>query len=83
MTWAIGGIMRNFVIPGSKAGLAIGQPFITGSLGNATQTNIEAYFGLLVNDRINVSPSILYVINPDNQVATSVWQWALRMTFEF
>jgi len=83
MTWAIGGIMRNFVIPGSKAGLAIGQPFITSSLGNATQTNIEAYFGLLLNDRINFSPSILYVINPDNQVASSVWQWALRMTFEF
>lgn len=83
MTWAIGGIMRNFVIPGSKAGLAIGQPFITGSLGNATQTNIEAYFGLLVNDRINFSPSILYVINPDNQLAKSVWQWGLRMSFEF
>ncbi len=83
MTWAIGGIVRNFVIPGSKAGLAIGQPFITGSLGNATQTNVEAYFGLLVNDRINFSPSILYVINPDNQVASSVWQWALRMTFDF
>ena len=83
MTWAIGGIMRNFVIPGSKAGLAIGQPFVTGGVGNATQTNIEAYFGLLVNDRINFSPSILYVINPDNQVAKSVWQWGLRMSFEF
>ena len=83
MTWAIGGIMRNFVIPGSKAGLAIGQPFVTGGVGNATQTNIEAYFGLLVNDRINFSPSILYVINPDNQLAKSVWQWGLRMSFEF
>lgn len=83
ITWAIGGILRNFVIPGSKAGLAIGQPFATGALGNATQTNVEAYFGLLLNDRINFSPSILYVINPDNQVGASVWQWGLRMSFDF
>jgi Carbohydrate-selective porin, OprB family/S-layer homology domain len=81
-TWAIGGILRNFVIPGSKAGFAIGQPFV-GALGNATQTNAEAYFGLLINDRINFSPSVLYVMNPDNQRAASIWQWALRMTFDF
>ncbi len=81
-TWAIGGILRNFVIPGSKAGFAIGQPFV-GVLGNATQTNAEAYFGLLINDRINFSPSVLYVMNPDNQRAASIWQWALRMTFDF
>lgn len=82
-TWAIGGILRNFVIPGSKAGLAIGQPFVSGALGNATQTNVEAYFGLLLNDRINFSPSILYVINPDNKVGASVWQWGLRLSFDF
>jgi Carbohydrate-selective porin, OprB family/S-layer homology domain len=83
LTWSIGGILRNFVIPGSKAGLAIGQPFATNAVGNATQTNVEAYFGLLLNDRINFTPSILYVINPDNQVAPSVWQWGVRMSFEF
>ncbi len=82
-TWAIGGILRNFVIPGSKAGLAIGQPFVSGALGNATQTNVEAYFGLLLNDRINFSPSILYVINPDNKAGASVWQWGLRLSFDF
>jgi Carbohydrate-selective porin, OprB family/S-layer homology domain len=81
-SWAFGGILRNFVIPGSKAGFAIGQPFV-GALGNATQTNAEAYFGLLINDRINFSPSLLYVMNPDNQRAPSILQWALRMTFDF
>jgi hypothetical protein len=44
---------------------------------------VEAYFGLLVNDRINFSPSILYVINPDNKVGASVWQWGLRLSFDF
>ena len=82
LTWSVGGILRNFVIPGSKAGFAIGQPFV-GVLGNATQTNAEAYFGLLINDRINFSPSVLFVMNPDNQRAPSILQWALRMTFDF
>ena len=82
LTWSVGGILRNFVIPGSKAGFAIGQPFV-GVLGNATQTNAEAYFGLLINDRINFSPSLLFVMNPDNQRAPSILQWALRMTFDF
>ncbi|OUC15652.1 MAG: hypothetical protein B0A82_05645 [Alkalinema sp. CACIAM 70d] len=82
-TWAIGGILRNFVIPGSKAGLAIGQPFITKDLGNATQTNVEAYFGLLLNDYINISPSVMVLTNPDNRKGATVWQWSLRMTFEF
>ena len=82
LTWSVGGILRNFVIPGSKAGFAIGQPFV-GVLGNATQTNAEAYFGLLINDRINFSPSVLFVMNPDNQRASSILQWALRMTFDF
>lgn len=81
-TWAIGGILRNFVIPGSKAGLGIGQPFV-GVLGDATQTNVEAYFGILINDRINFSPSVLFVMNPDNQRAASIWQWAIRMSFDF
>lgn len=82
LSWSVGGILRNFVIPGSKAGFAIGQPFV-GVLGNATQTNAEAYFGLLINDRINFSPSLLFVMNPDNQRAASILQWALRMTFDF
>ncbi|MGI0493742.1 iron uptake porin [Alkalinema pantanalense CENA528] len=82
-TWAIGGILRNFVIPGSKAGLAIGQPFITKDLGNATQTNVEAYFGLLLNDYINISPSVMVLTNPDNRKGATIWQWSLRMTFEF
>jgi Carbohydrate-selective porin, OprB family/S-layer homology domain len=82
-SWALGGTLRNFIIPGSKAGLAFGQPFISPDLGNRTQTNVEAYFGILLNDSINFSPSLLYIANPDNQKGASVWQWAVRMTFTF
>lgn len=82
-TWAIGATLRNFLIPGSKAGIAIGQPFITSKLGNRTQTNFEAYFGLLLNDHINLSPSLLVLTNPDNRKGSTVWQWALRVILDF
>jgi len=45
-TWVIGLALRNFAIPGTLAGIAIGQPFIEDDLGNATQTNFEAFYNL-------------------------------------
>jgi hypothetical protein len=82
-SWMLGGTVRNFLITGSTAGAAIGQPFATSKLGNATQTNFEAYFGFLLNDHINISPSLLVVSNPDNRRGRTIWEWALRMVFEF
>ncbi|HTL90263.1 MAG TPA: iron uptake porin [Leptolyngbya sp.] len=82
-TWAVGVTFQNFLIPGSKAGVAIGQPFISDRLGNATQTNFEAFFGLLLNDRLNVSPSITVVANPNNQASPTVVEWSLRVLYGF
>jgi Carbohydrate-selective porin, OprB family/S-layer homology domain len=82
-TWALGFAVRNFLIPGSKAGIALGQPFIDSKLGNATQTNLEAYFGLLLNDRINFSPSFMVVSNPNNRTSPTIWQWVIRFGYEF
>jgi hypothetical protein len=82
-SWAFGLSFQNFLIPGSKAGVAIGQPFITRKLGNATQTNFEAFFGLLINDNLNVSPSLLVVNNPNNRSSPMIWQWSLRLLYSF
>lgn len=82
-SWAFGLSFQNFLIPGSKAGVAIGQPFITRQLGNATQTNFEAFFGLLINDNLNVSPSLLVVNNPNNRSSPMIWQWSLRLLYSF
>jgi hypothetical protein len=82
-TWALGISAQNFLIPGSKAGIAIGQPFVTSKLGNATQTNIEAFFGLALNDHINFSPSLLIVSNPNNRAGETIWEWALRVLYAF
>jgi Carbohydrate-selective porin, OprB family/S-layer homology domain len=82
-TWAAGFAVRNFLIPGSKAGFAIGQPFIAKDLNGATQTNFEGYFGLALNDHINFIPAFTAVSNPNNRRAATIFQWALRMVFEF
>lgn len=82
-TWALGVSFQNFLLPGSKAGVAVGQPFITNRLGNATQTNYEAFFGLLLNDRLNVSPSVTVVSNPNNRVSPTIVEWTLRVLYDF
>ena len=82
-TWAAGFAIRNFLIPGSKAGFALGQPLIDKGLNGATQTNFEGYFGLALNDHINFIPSFIAVANPNNRRAATIFQWALRMIFEF
>jgi hypothetical protein len=82
-TWALGVSFQNFLIPGSKAGLAFGQPFITDRLGNKTQTNFEAFFGLLLNDRLNVSPSVTVVSNPNNRASPTIVEWSLRVLYDF
>lgn len=82
-TWAVGASVRNFLITGSTAGVALGQPFGTSQLGNATQTNFETYFSFLLNDHLNISPSLFVVSNPDNQRGRTIWQWAMRVVFDF
>lgn len=84
LSWSIGLGMRNLVIPGTLAGLAIGQPFVTGDLGNATQTNFEAFYNLPLNDNISITPVFSVVTNPDNDKTNgTIWQSTLRTVFSF
>lgn len=82
-TWAIGTIVRNIVIPDSTAGLAIGQPFVTRDLGNATQTNIEGFYSFLFNENISFTPGLIIVTNPNNRRSSTVWEFYVRMVFSF
>ena len=82
-TWAVGATARNIGIPGSVAGLAIGMPFIEKDLGNATQTNLEAYYSFNLNDRVSFSPALLMVSNPNNRSAGTIWEWVLRLVYAF
>ncbi len=82
-SWAIGTIVRNIVIPDSSAGLAIGQPFVTGDLGNTTQTNFEGFYSFLINENIGITPGLLIVTNPNNQRASTIWEFYVRIMFSF
>ncbi len=83
-TWAVGVTTRNFLVPGTSAGLAIGQPFITGGLGNATQTNFEGFANIKVSDNLSITPAVMLVNNPNNSSsAGTVWEETLRTTFSF
>ncbi|MDX2243549.1 MAG: iron uptake porin [Leptolyngbyaceae cyanobacterium bins.302] len=83
VTWALGGTIREILIPGSVAGVAIGQPFIEGDLGDATQTNFELYYSFDLNDRISFSPAFLVVANPNNRSTGTVFEWVVRLVYAF
>lgn len=83
-TWALGVVFRNLVIPGSLAGAAIGQPFITSDLGDATQTNFELFYNLSINEHLSVTPTFMLVTNPNNNDSNpDIWQGTLRTVFSF
>lgn len=83
-TWAIGLALRNFAIPGTLAGIAIGQPFVEDDLGNATQTNFEAFYNFQLSDNVSITPAfqLARYINNDRSNGT-IWQGILRTSFEF
>ncbi len=82
-SWMAGATLRNLFVTGSKAGIAIGQPFVESGFGTATQTNTEAYFSFLLNDKINLIPSLQIVSDPGNENGKTIWQWAFRAVVDF
>jgi Carbohydrate-selective porin, OprB family/S-layer homology domain len=82
-SWMAGATIRNVLLTGSKAGIAIGQPFVESGFGTATQTNTEAYFSFLLNDKINLIPSLQIVSDPGNQQGRTIWEWAFRAVVDF
>ena len=84
VSWTLGVGLRNIGIPGTIAGVAIGQPFVTDGVGNATQTNFETFYNLRLSDNLSFTPVISLVINPDNDSDRgTIWQTTLRSTFSF
>jgi hypothetical protein len=84
LSWAIGVTLQDFFIPGTTAGLALGQPFATDGLGDATQTNFEGFYKLLLNDNISFTPGLILVIHPDNESRRgTIWQWFVRLVYTF
>lgn len=68
-TWQAGVAFLDLFIPGAKALIGVGQPFIENHVGNSTQTNVEALYRIPLSDNIAISPDIQFIFNPNNNSA--------------
>ena len=82
--WMAGVSFRDLFVPGVFAGIAAGQPFIESDVGNATQTNFEAFYNFPLNDNIRVTPLVQVITNPANQDSNgTIVTGTLRTVFSF
>lgn len=82
--WMAGVAFPDLLKQGALAGIAVGQPFIEGNIGNATQTNFEAFYNLPINDNIRVTPLIQVITNAANQDTNgTIMTGTVRIVFSF
>jgi porin len=82
--WMAGVALRDLFVPRALAGIALGQPFIESAVGNATQTNFEAFYNFPVSDNIRVTPLIQVITHPANQKTNgTIVTGTLRTVFSF
>lgn len=65
--WMAGIAFPDLFVPRALAGIAAGQPFIDSAVGNATQTNLEAFYNFPISDNIRITPLVQVILNPANQ----------------
>ncbi|MBO3460046.1 iron uptake porin [Aetokthonos hydrillicola] len=83
-SWVVGLGFRDLFVPGTLAGIAIGQPFVTNGLGNTTQTNFETFYNLKLNDNISITPTFSWVTNANNDSSNgTTWEGTFRTVFSF
>ncbi|MBD2463089.1 carbohydrate porin [Oscillatoria sp. FACHB-1407] len=82
--WMTGIVFPDLLQEGAVAGIAVGQPFIATEIGNATQTNIEAFYRFPINDNIQITPMIQIVTDPGNRSENgAIVTGTLRTAFFF
>jgi len=82
--WMVGISLRNLLLPGAVAGIAAGQPFIENAVGDATQTNFEAYYNFPLNENLAIAPLVQAIANPSNQAENgTIITGTLRTVFSF
>jgi carbohydrate-selective porin OprB len=53
-------------------------------VGNSTQTNVEAFYRIPINDNIAISPDLQFIFNPNNNSANStIIMGTIRTVFTF
>lgn len=82
--WMAGISFRDLFVTGAVAGIAGGQPLIERTVGSNTQTNIETFYNLPLNDNIRITPLVQVIFNPGNQGSNgTIVTGTLRTVFSF
>ncbi|MBD2775478.1 carbohydrate porin [Iningainema sp. BLCCT55] len=82
--WMAGVGVRDLFTRGSLAGVAVGQPFIASEVGNATQTNFEAFYNFPFSRNIQVTPTIQVIRHAGNEESNgTIVTGTLRTVFSF
>jgi hypothetical protein len=82
--WMAGIAFPDLFQRGALGGFAAGQPFVEAEIGNATQTNFEAFYNFPVNDNIRITPALQVITNAANRDENStIFTGTLRTVFSF
>ena len=82
--WMAGVSLRNLFLPGAVAGIAAGQPFIESTVGNATQTNFEAFYNFPLSENFAITPLVQVITHPANQADNNtIVTGTVRTVFSF
>jgi carbohydrate-selective porin OprB len=82
--WSAGITFQDLFQKSDMAGVGIAQPFILSTIGNATQTNFEAFYNMPVSPKIRVTPLIQVISNAGNQRSNgAIVTGTVRAVFSF
>jgi hypothetical protein len=82
--WSTGVVVRDSFKAGDLAGLAIGQPLAANGVGDATQTNFEAFYNFPVNANLRITPLLQVITHPGNREANgTIFAGTIRTVLSF
>jgi porin len=82
--WSAGIAFQDIFTKNDLAGIGIAQPLILGEVGNATQTNFEAFYNIPINKNVRITPIIQVISNPANQSSNAtITTGTIRTVFSF
>jgi hypothetical protein len=82
--WSAGIAVQDLFTKNDLAGIGIAQPFLLKEVGNATQTNFEAFYNIPVSKSLRITPILQVITNPANQSSNgSIVTGTVRAVFSF
>jgi Carbohydrate-selective porin, OprB family len=82
--WSAGIAFQDLFTKNDLAGIGVTQPFILSEVGNATQTNFEAFYNIPVSNNLSITPIVQIITNPANQNSNgAIFTGTVRAVFSF